>query len=202
MLYHSASCLFSQCLGKMYHENYSGLKTRSYYCVMSLQLNILTQLYQSMEAFPSLWTVDYMPRTGKTYIMTSQFKVPCVRHTMLFLYHFPFSSLQHSHASGTETVQRLFLDWKKSGREGVMESERKIMWTKFQTTECSRSLFTIQGLIRQWGFIRVYIAIGEKRQCQAWALCIVSWIGSITSTQKHYHVSCQKCFISADLRVD
>lgn len=54
---------------------------------------------------------------------------------MLFLYHFPFSSLQHSHALGTGTVQRLLIDWKEMGREGVMESERKIMWTKFQTVE-------------------------------------------------------------------
>lgn len=76
-----------------------------------------------------------MPRTGRTYIITSLFNVPCMRHTVLFLYHFPFSSLQHSHALGTGTVQRLLIDWKEIGREGVMESERKIMWTKFQTVE-------------------------------------------------------------------
>lgn len=135
--------------------------------------------------------------------MTFLFKVPCVGHTVLFLYHFPSSSLlQHSHASGTETVRRLLLNWKERGREGVMESERKIMWTKFQTIECSSSLLTTQDLKRQWGFIRVlYIAVGgkkKKKQCQAWILCVESWIGSITSARKHCHVSCQKCFISLD----
>lgn len=42
--------------------------------------------------------------------MTSLFKIPYVGHILLSLYHFPFSSLQHSHESGTETVERLLLD--------------------------------------------------------------------------------------------
>lgn len=178
MLYHSASHVFSYCLDEIYFKIFSGLKTRSCYWMMSLQLNILTQLYQSMEACPPPWTIDYMPRTGKTYIMTSLFKVPCLGHTVLFLYHFPFSSLQHSHGSGTETVQRLLLDWKERGRERVIESERKIMCSKFQTIECSSSLLTIQGLIRQWGFIMgVYIVTKGKKTKRVRPEHYVWWVG-------------------------
>lgn len=112
--------------------------------VMSLQLNIFTQLCGGFSH-----TVNnrlYAMCWEKLTSWLHDFKLPCVGHTVLFLYDFPLSFLQHSHESGTETVQRLLLDWKERGREGVMESERKIMWTKFQAIECTALCSLSQAL--------------------------------------------------------